>query len=229
MNINILEESLHRFLVSFFNVYGDNYRKFVEILLRGVEGDKAGLLGVDSIFVEHLINIINSLRRVGKDTLLNMKDFIERYRRDYRYLYVVDCLGLPEVYALLSIASRKGFVINLKVFVNVRGVTEPFKKTFGAETMLRVATSLHGLVIKRLDAILHSEEFTRPYNRDELINALVSRMKYVETLIHLEGATLVLSDHGYDITREKTFYFIQHGHVRNPIFAKLAPVLLFKK
>lgn len=229
MSVKNLEEDLNRFLNSFFNLYRDDYRKFVEIFIRSIEGDKSSLTGIDLNLVEHLMRIVQTIQGVNTDTLLDMRTFVEKYRGDYSYIYVVDCLGLPDIYALFYVACKRGFMANLKIFINIKGVTEPFKRAFDAETLSQVATSLQGLVIRRPDAILHSDVFAKPHNREELIRALVGRMKYVVTLIPLEKPTLVLSDHGYDIVREDTSYFIKHAHVKRPIFTKLAPALLLKR
>lgn len=211
-------------------MYKDNYQKFVELFLRSIdEGSKRDLSNLDSILVNYLMNIIHILRNTNTDTLSDMKMFIEKYRKDYSYLYVIDCLGLPDLYALWFTSNKKGFTPLVKTFINIEATTKTFKEVFSAGTMVQVAIGLQGMVIKRLDTFTHSDMFARPHNREDLVKALITRMKYVEKLIPLEGATMIISDHGFDIVRKDSLYVIQHGHTKRMIFAKLALIMLVKK
>ncbi|MEM4677408.1 MAG: hypothetical protein QXY55_05925 [Candidatus Korarchaeota archaeon] len=227
MKLSDLEVRIHQFFTSFYNLYKNNYRLFVEIFLRGIDEDVRNLPEQNRLLANLVAEIIRILRTINYDTLSEMREFVEKHRSSYRYVIVVDCLGIPDMYALWSSANRKGLMPLVKTFINIKAITQSFKEKFGADTMADVASSLRGLVIKRLDTFLHTEMPPGGLTRDNLIFMLVKRMAYVSTIL-LEKDTMVLSDHGYDIKRSNSLYVISHGYVKESVLAKLAPVILIK-
>lgn len=227
MELSDLEVRIHQFFTSFYSLYKNNYRLFVEIFLRGIDEDIRNLPEQNRFLVNSVAEIIRILRVINYDTLSEMREFVEKHRSSYRYVIVVDCLGIPDMYALWSLAYRKGFMPIVKTFINIKAITQSFKEIFGADRMADVASSLHGLIIKRLDTLLHTDMPPGGLTRENLISILIKRMAYVSTL-PLERKTMVLSDHGYDIERFNSLYVISHGYVKGSVLAKLAPVILIK-
>jgi len=225
-----IERSLQKLFNSFYNIYKNNYEDFVDIFLRAYEHELHGLPDVKRLFVEDLINIIDMLRVVRIDTLHEMKDFIERYRANYRYIYVVDCLGLPELYALQCRASETGLINITRIFINQEATTRALKEVFGVETLSHVAEDVNGMVFRRLDTKLH-EKFKEPKSRKEILDLLIGRMKYIISLSLEEGNTMIFSDHGYDVIHTDSKYTAEHAHIHKTkvALAKLAPVILLKR
>ena len=237
ININEIEPRLKALLNSICTIHKRNYEKFVDILLRAYDRDLQGLQPLDRGFVEDLADLMATLRAVRTDTLHELKNFIDSYRNDYKYVYVVDCLGLPDLYALMCSIDNVKF--NFRIFINQRTNTQAFKNAFASETMADVAKMLSGLVIRRLDTSLHeiSEKMSSGgLNRNEVLNIIVGRMNYVSSLLaslmtHMRAKTMIVTDHGYDVIRIDSKYIINHVFTPNikPILAKLALVVLLKK
>lgn len=229
---NEISKYLQKFFNSFYSKYKHNYRKFIDVFLRAYERDTRGLSDIDKLLVKDLNSIINMLRAVRIDTLHEMRDFILRYRINYKYVYVVDCLGLPELYALWCRASKVGFMPIVRVFVNQKATTRAFKEVFGDETLGQVAEDVGGLVFRKLDTLLHSEIFKELKSRNESVELLVGRMRYVVSLLPLmKDNIMIFSDHGYDVIRIDSKYIAKHTHIRRTriALAKLAPVMLLKR
>jgi len=226
-----IEERIRTFFNSFYNIYRCDYRKFIDLFLNAYERDVQSLTNIEKGLVENLINIIDMLRTVRKDTIHEMKDFIMRYRFNYRHVYVVDCLGLPELYALWCNAVDKKLIPIVKVFINVEATTKAFKEVFESETMGYVAKDVDGIVFRRLDSRLH-ETFDKLKTREELINLLVARMNYMILSLPIgKEDTMIFADHGYDIERLNSKYIAKHTYIRKlkVALSKLAPVMLLKK
>jgi len=227
------EAELHllKLFNTFRSLFGCDYRRFADVFLRAYEYDVRGLSGAEQLLVEYLAEMIKAFRALDVDTVGEMNSFVERYRNIYRYVYVVDCLGLPELYAVWCEAGRRGFAVEVKVFVNRDASTKAFKGVFGAGSMADVAKGIDGMVLKRLDKWIHLDE--EPKTRDELVSWLVGRMMYAASiLLSLAGGnTMILSDHGYDVVRLDSKYAAKHTHIPKTklALAKLAPALMLKR
>jgi len=227
------ERNVLKLFNTFHSRFKCDYKKFVDIVLRAYESNLYGLSSEERLLVKYLINIINELRAWNADTLNEMKNFVEKYRSNYRQTYVVDCLGLPDIYAIWCEACEKGLIGEVKVFINRKATTSALKEAFGAETLTDVAIHTDGIVLRKFDTLLHSEIFREPKSRSEFVNLLVERMKYAasQLLSLAEKNTMILSDHGYDIISHNSMYVAKHTRIpRTKIaLARLAPVVLLKQ
>ena len=227
-----VEERLMKFFNSFHNIYRDNYRRRVELLLVAYEGDVKGISAIDRKLVNNLLEVMRELRTARGSTLHKMRDFILKYRDNYDFIYVVDGLGLPELYGLWCEAGKKRLLPVLKVFVNMEASTRAFKEVFKCEDLACVAREVQGMVLKKTDVLIHDVMSEEPRSQDEIINLIVARVKYVTLELPLvEGNTMILSDHGYDIVRVNSKYIVTHTRDRGAhlILAKIAPVVLLKR
>jgi len=223
-----VEGLLRDFFTSFYNVYKRDFRKLVDLFLRAYERDVRGLGGIDRSLLEDLAEVVAALRSASRSTLHEMRAFVRDIRPRYRYVYLVDCLGLPELYALWYKAVSRGLVPELKAYINTEASTAAFKRVFGAETMAGVASQSDGFVLKRLDVKLH-EELGKPKALEELKSEILGRMEYVAASLPIDGGdTIVFTDHGYDVFRANSVYYAVHTHKEGAAFSKLASVLLFK-
>jgi len=227
-----VERRIHRLFNSFLNLYGDDYGKFADILLRAYEGNTSGLQPVGRLLVEELADLIALLRALSIDTLGELERFVEAHRSEYG-IYVLDCLGLPELYALWHRARKASFVPVIRVFINRETRTEAFKRVFSSETMSGVAEKVSGTVFRKLDEQVHSADFLgEPRNREEFLSLLVGRMRYAVSHFSFANVNvMILSDHGYDVVRVGSKYVARHTHLdrSRAALAKLAPVLMLKK
>ena len=233
MNVDEIELKLKAFLNSFCNFHKRNYEKFADILLRAYDGDFRGLQPIDKELTKDLADLITTLKAIRIHTLYELESFTEKFRNDYRQVYVVDCLGLPDLYALMCNLDNIKF--DFKIFINQRTNTQAFKDVFVSDTMADVARKLKAQAITELDKQLHkivemanNKEFTR----NEILNIIVERMNYVSSLLtlHTKAKTMILTDHGYDIIRVGSRYIINHVFPPDtkPALAKLAIVVLLK-
>ena len=236
--INEIEICLERFFSSFYNLYRNDYAKLVDILLRAYdERGTNGLSGIDNLLVKNLAKIINTLRLIKVDTLNKMKEFILNHCTEYHSIYVIDCLGLPELYALWCEASKLGLIPILRVFINTRANTRAFKEVFGVESLRQVAERAGGLAYRRLDELLHHKRwlaiFSGTTSREEFMRLLIDRINYLLSIRSLlvRSGTMILTDHGYDIVCINTRYIAEHSHIPKSklALAKLASVLLLKR
>jgi len=233
----VVESYLQRLLVSLQNVYGEDYRGVAGAFLRAYEGSTRGLPHTEADIVQGLATVIGLLRGDVPDTLHELNGFIERYRGGYSRVYVVDCLGLPDAYAVWHRSTRAGLVASVKVFINQRATTEAFKEALSGEpgsTLADIARRIGAQRLGELDRMLHGLE--HEMSREELTGWLARRMlfaaSYVLRVASLAGGNiLILSDHGYDIVKQGLKYSVRHtGIPRNQAaLSKLALALLLKK
>jgi len=228
-----IEKLILKFFITFHNTFKCNYRKLADILLLAYKHDLHRLSSLEFLPAKYLVQLINMLRAQNADTLNAMRDFVKQHRSEYREAYIVDCLGFPELYAIWCEACEKGFLVEVKVFINRDATTRALKEVFNAETLDAVAQLIDGMVLRRLDTLLHSELFSIPREDAEFKNLLVERMKYAAmTLLSLvRDRAIILSDHGYDVLNIDSKYVAMHMHMpRSKIaLAKLAPLVLLKK
>ncbi len=226
-----IEDHIRSFFNSFYSVYRLNYEKFADLFLMAYERSPATLSDIDRAIVKTLNSLIDAARAERRDTLHEMKEFVERYRSEYRYVYVIDCIGLPDLYALWSSAIEKRLIPIVKIFINREAKTVSFREAFGAESMKQVATDFSGQMIRKPDEMLHAI-FTTPMERNEFVKLLAWRMSYMarESQPRLEKGTMILSDHGYDVICDGSKYVASHINIPRAriALAKLAPVMLLK-
>jgi len=227
-----IEKRIYSFFNSFYTVYRCDHRKFVDVFLRAYERSNYMVPQVDRVLVEELTTIIDMLRAARRDSLGELKEFVIRIRDNFSYVYVIDCLGLPELYAVWCEAVRLGSVATIRVFINREAVTKALDDAFGVNSMSRVADNVKGFVFKRLDTLLHYSDIFREQDRSGILNAIVGRMKYILSAIslHVKMNTMMIADHGYDIIIRRDRYTAKHTHILRARrgLSKLAPVIMIK-
>jgi len=224
-----LEGRLQDLFNSFYNLYGRNFRKFVDLFLRAYERNVKWLNNIDRSLFEDLADIMDMLRLANRSTLHEMRAFLEGIKSHYSYAYFVDCLGLPELYALWHKAVDLGLVPILRAYINIEADTAAFKREFGAKTTAEVASLFKGFALRRLDTRLH-ELLGKPKTFEKLRDEILSRMEYVVASLPIgREDIIVFTDHGYDVFRTNSMYYAKHVHERDAAFSKLASVLILKK
>lgn len=219
----MIEERIMRFFNTFYHAHGCNFRLFADIFIRAYEGGTRGLNPVDARLIDELTGLMSDLAAAGNSTLPKLAELVKGVAA--RYIYLVDCLGLPDIYALWCHSS----IAVIKAFINPQAVTQTFKTVFGARTMAEIAGSLGGLVLRSLDTMIHSEVF-KWQDRNSLIDAIAARAEYVRS--HLgplaKPATVFFSDHGYDVLKDGDRYAAAHTGLKRPRLAKLSTFLAIK-
>lgn len=225
-----IEDHIYEFFNSFYNVYRLNYKKFADLFLTAYEHTPTALNSIEMMIIKTLNSLMNAARAEIGNALDEMVEFVKSYRSEYSYIYVIDCIGLPDLYALWSSATEKRLIPIVKIFINQEAKTISFKEAFGAESMKQVATIFSGQVFRKPDEMLHSEMFAKPRDRSEFVKLLAWRMKYIASMLPLDKSTMILSDHGYDVLREGSKYVASHVNIpkAKKALAKLAPVILLK-
>ncbi len=231
-----LEKEITLFFESARQVYGcklEGLRNFVSTIVDAYEQKRVIKLDVRSPLEERARRIIHIARSLNRDSLGEMRVFVEEKKRQFRKVFLVDCLGLPEFYHLWCTAVERGLHPALRVFVNTGADTKTFKERFGqeAETLYIVAQELGAQVFRGLDRLLH-ELHSNTLPRDRLISLIAQRALYAsQVLSSPHGGVLILTDHGYDVVREGKGYRALHGEWALGVklaLAKLALALLVK-
>lgn len=216
------EERILRVFNTFYTAHKCDFSAFADLFIKAYEGGYRRGGPLDARVVEELAALISEAASASASTLPELAQLTREL--GVRRVYVVDCMGIPEVYALWCRA--RGAV---RLFVNPSGVTQAFKDAFGASTMAEVAKTLGGAVVKRLDAMAHSDLFA-PQSRAALAKAIAARMEYAYA--HLgqlaEPGSAFISDHGYDVVKAGDKYAAAHTGLRRPSLAKLATVYVVK-
>lgn len=221
----MIEERIIRLFNTFYHAHKCDFRLFADLFVRSYEGDTRRLSPVDARFVEELSSLISELALAGNSTLPKLAELIKEV--EARRIYVVDCLGLPDLYAIWCHVNKS--IIVVRAFINPQAVTQTFKEVFGARTMAGVAASLGGLVLKSLDTMIHSEAF-KWQDRNSLVGAIAARADYVRSYLGplAEPGTVFISDHGYDAVKDGNRYAAAHAGLQKPKLAKLSSLVAIK-
>lgn len=144
-------------------------------------------------------------------------------RRGVRRAYLVDNMGLPEIYTL---ARKFGYPrLVLKVIINERGNTQAFKDLFGVDIMRNLSSILGTQLIKGQDSLVHEGEVEMDY--EELLK-WIARLS--ERLLDLVGEppVLLIADHGYDVEKRGDKYKLCHGIVKcsRAVLSVICPIVL---
>jgi len=149
--------------------------------------------------------------------------------------YLIDNLGLPEIYEILRYSRQLGRNINFAriiVFINPWGNTAAFKMAFGENSMMEIARKNETDLIRGTDKHVH-HVFRDSMDIEELISNMNRELK--EYVIHLiendleiqDNNILIIADHGYDIECEGTMCRLCHGgDCMKPTFSLITPLVL---
>jgi hypothetical protein len=189
-----------------------------------------------------LRDILEEIRGLGdevaraQDNLLLMKGEVERLGREGYRPFLVDCLGLPEVYEIFVKITEKcksPLTTSIWPYVNFRALTSEFKKTykgqvFRSPTMLEIAKKLGASLYKSPDKTVH-EELGKPMKLDDLLKQAESRLKSMVDGLANDAMraqrAFIISDHGYDVHfNPPDKYYLGHG--RESRLAKIAPLII---
>jgi len=145
-------------------------------------------------------------------------------RKEIVKAYLIDDLGLPEIYAL---AKSFGYPnLSLKVIVNEIGNTQTFKTIFGVNYMNELSRILGAQLITGQDRLVH-EIFSRWVNYDELLR-LMEKLLPTRLLEIIDAApVIIIADHGYDVGHAGGYYRLCHGlECRKALLSMICPIIL---
>lgn len=138
--------------------------------------------------------------------------------------YLVDNVGLPEIYAL---ARRFGYPrLTLRVIINEKGNTQAFKELFGVTYMRDLSDILGAQLIRGQDRLVHEALGQRWMDYEELLKGIA---RLSERLLELVGEppALLIADHGYDIERLGDKYRLCHGvNCSRAALSVICPIVL---
>lgn len=213
--------------------YGLSYERFFSVLLCAygyicepeVEGGYADV-------VNYAKSLIRTAESADYDdvSLDNMVRFTRHMQESGYKLYLVDCLGLPEVYAIYMLASSNCGETRVTVtpYINPEAKTDRFREAFKKETMAEIARDLSAPIFRSPDEVLHSE-LGRWVEVGVFVNLAKNRLHSVTRLI-AESAiqskkAVVVSDHGYDIYCRENLCYASHTE-HEPMLSKIAPMII---
>ncbi len=138
--------------------------------------------------------------------------------------YLVDDLGLPEIYAL---AKSFGYPnLSLKVIVNEMGNTQTFKEIFGVNYMNELSRILGAQLIAGQDRLVH-EIFGRWVTYNELLRLMGKLLPTRLLEIIDEAPAIIIADHGYDVEHVGGYYRLCHGlECRKALLSMICPIIL---
>jgi hypothetical protein len=151
--------------------------------------------------------------------------------------YLVDDLGLPEIYEILRYSMQLGRNINLArilAFINPWGNTAAFKLAFDEGSMREIARNYVTDFIRGQDELVH-EIFGKFMNIEDLISSMNNKLK--TNIIHLikhdleikDNDLLIMADHGYDIECGDIMCRLCHGNsCAKPIFSLITPLVIVR-
>lgn len=226
-DIKTIERLLHEILCEALK-YSIKYEDFVGAMVSayGFRPKKvvhAKLVGK----IETLIEVMHkqSIRhpRRGVDSVDLLRNLISG-RRAIEKAYLVDDLGLPEIYAL---AKNFGYSnLSLKVIINEVGNTQTFKNIFGVNYMNELSRILGAQLITGQDRFIH-EIFSRWFGYDELLSTMEKLLGKRLLEIIERASAIIIADHGYDVEHAGGYYRLCHGSdCRRALLSMICPVIL---
>jgi hypothetical protein len=164
------------------------------------------------------------------DSLPLMRRRVEDLVRKGYKPFLVDCLGLPEVYEVYAKITRKcgALAVSVEPYINASALTSEFKETYGSPTMLELAKALGTSLYRSTDKAVH-EELGEPVGLNSLLSLAKLRLKSVAERLAEDAMrtkrALIISDHGYDVHHSlPDKYYLGHG--RESKLAKIAPLII---
>jgi len=180
-------------------------------------------------------NIVAKIRKLtgmvikSPDTLSTLRNRALQLKYKGYQPFLVDCLGLPEVYEIYKrITDACGHLsVVVEPYVNVTGLTYRFRSTFQASSMLELARMLSTSLYGSIDLVVHNE-LSNPLELDVLIKHADAKLRvYVDELARdamSKHNAFIVSDHGYDLYHTNGKYYLDHGG--DSKLAKIAPLII---
>ena len=180
-------------------------------------------------------NITAKIKKLAKiiaklpDTLNILKSRVLRLSNQGLQPFLVDCLGLPEIYEIYrQVVKRCGILsVVVELYVNTKALTYRFRGVFEEPSMVEVAKLLGTSLYKHIDMVVH-HELGKPVEPYTLVKLAETRFKiFVDELARdaiNKRYAFIVADHGYDIYCENHRYYLGHG--RDAKFAKIAPLII---
>jgi len=180
-------------------------------------------------------NVVAKIRKLAEivvkssDTLSTLRNRTLQLRYKGYQPFLVDCLGLPEVYEIYKrITDACGHLsVVIEPYINARGLTYRFKSTFQASSMLELAKMLGTSLYRSIDFVVHNE-FSNPLEPDVLVRHADAKLRvYVDELARdamSKHNAFIVSDHGYDVYHTNGKCYLDHGG--DSKLAKIAPLII---
>jgi len=210
-----------------------DYQKFLGLVISCRSVDISGSFRhrcTDSRFEQFLRRTVKLLERAN-DTLYSMEAEIKSLLRKGYKPFLIDCLGLAEIYEIyIAVNNECGHIsIVIQPYINISATTEHFKSRYHTTSLVEIAKSLGASLYQySTDRLIH-EKLGMPQKVENLIvkaKALLLPVikKVAKDAIGFERAFIV-SDHGYDATcTSKDECYLEHK--RQSMLAKIAPLII---
>jgi hypothetical protein len=176
--------------------------------------------------IETLLGVIhefsNKYPKLEVNTDELMKNLIS-VRRTVAKAYLIDDLGLPEIY---SLTKNFGYLnLSIKVVINKVGNTQTFKNVFGVNYMVELARILGAQLITKQDYYIH-ETFSQWFSYDELLKTMDKLLNRRLLELIKSGPAIIIADHGYDIEHVAGYYRLCHGYgCQKPLLSLICPLM----
>ncbi len=198
------------------------YGSFVHVVIRAEGYNIAHLNFLQKQLADKLSALIELVERCRQfssnfEEIISQK--VQELTKGQYVKYLVDNLGLPEIYGLFWQLSNKYHrninLAEIRAVINPRGNTAEFKNAVGEETMRKIAERYGLQLIKGLDEKVH-QMFNNPMRTELLIrsmeeNLLRHAINILEHDLKREMKLLIIADHGYDIECEGEMCRLCHG------------------
>jgi len=209
-----------------------SYTDFFLIFIESYNHKVRAQLNVRRDVVEDIVAKIRKLANIvarSRDTLINLSQRTLQLKSQGYQPFLVDCLGLPEVYEIYKRVTEACGVLSIAIepYVNVTALTYSFRDAFRALSMPELAKILGTSLYRGIDLVMHNE-LSNPLELDTLVRLVDARLKvYADDLARdaiNKHRTFIVSDHGYDNYHENNRYYLGHGE--KPKLAKIAPLII---
>jgi hypothetical protein len=212
---------------------GYGYKRFLELFISCryyKHSNFFSLLCSDGEFLSLLHKLVDVLTSASDTLSLMERDIQVLSRRGYKP-FLVDCLGLPEIYNIYNTVSSacRHISVTVRVYINSRALTVEFTSKHHAASMSSLAKLIGAsLYQKSTDFYIHEELGKLQKLNNILAKAEAWLAPITENIandaISFEKA-FIFSDHGYDTfcTPEGECY-LEHGP--QSTLAKIAPLII---
>jgi len=212
---------------------GYGYRRFLELLIScryHMLSNYFSLLCSDGKFAYLLQRLVDILARSSDTLNLMSREVLELSLRGYKP-FLIDCLGLAEVYEIYRIVSSVcgNISVVVKVYVNSRALTEKFTSKYHVSSMSELARALGAsLYQKSTDSYIHGE-LGKLQRLDNMLSraeaGLAPVIRSVANDVISFGKAFIFSDHGYDtFCTSQGECYLEHGP--QSILAKIASLIV---
>ena len=222
----IIEKLIHEILSEAIN-HDLKYEDFVAAVISAYKYRPKKMIYAKLISkIENLLGVIrefsNKYPKLEVNTDELMKNLIS-VRRTIGKAYLIDNLGLPEIY---SLTKNFGYLnLSIKVVINRVGNTQTFKNMFGVNYMIELARILGAQLITKQDYYIH-ETFSQWFSYDELLKTMDKLLNRRLLELIKSGPAIIIADHGYDIEHVAGYYRLCHGYgCQKPLLSLICPLM----